>query len=102
MENQDYNKAEKAEKAVDNTENSLRNAATDAKWKVSDLADKARDYINEKRNNDEEANHEDWLDRVKANAADTWEDIKDGANEAWEKTKDAAEDVKAEWNKKTN
>jgi ElaB/YqjD/DUF883 family membrane-anchored ribosome-binding protein len=92
MENQDYNK----------TENSLRNAATDAKWKISDLADKARDYINEKRNNDEEANQEGWLDRVKANAADTWEDIKDGANDAWEKTKDAAEDVKAEWNKKTN
>jgi len=46
MENQDYNKAEKA---VDNTENSLRNAATDAKWKISDLADKARDYINEKK-----------------------------------------------------
>ncbi|WP_209391421.1 hypothetical protein [Chryseobacterium sp. RR2-3-20] len=99
MNNQDYNKAEKA---VANTENTLRNAATDAKWKISDLADRARDYINEKRNNDEEASHEDWLDRVKANVSDTWEDIKDGANEAWEKTKDAAEDVKAEWNKKIN
>jgi len=99
MDNQDYNKAEKA---VDNTEDALRNTASDAKWKISDLADKARDYIKEKRANDQEATQEDWLDRVKANASETWEDIKDGANDAWEKTKDAAEDVKAEWNKKTN
>jgi ArsR family metal-binding transcriptional regulator len=46
--------------------------------------------------------NEDWLDRVKNNASDAWENVKDKANEAWEKTKDAAEDVKAEWNKKTN
>jgi hypothetical protein len=66
------------------------------------LADRAKDYINEKRANDEEAQHEDWLDRVKNNVSDAWDDIKDKANDAWEKTKDAAEDVKAEWNKKTN
>ena len=84
MDNQDYNKAERA---VDNTEDTLRNTANEAKWKVSDLADKARDYINEKRNNDQEATQEDWLERVKANASDTWEDIKDGASEAWEKNK---------------
>ncbi|OCA75656.1 hypothetical protein BBI00_04125 [Chryseobacterium arthrosphaerae] len=69
---------------------------------MNELADKAKDYIKEKRNNDEEANQEDWFDRVKANVSDAWEDIKDKADEAWEKTKDAAEDVKAEWNKKTN
>ncbi|KYH08293.1 hypothetical protein BBI01_10020 [Chryseobacterium artocarpi] len=69
---------------------------------MNELADKAKDYINEKRNNDQEASQEDWLDRVKANVSDAWEDIKDKADEAWEKTKDAAEDVKAEWNKKTN
>ena len=66
------------------------------------MADRAKDYINEKRNSDEEAKQEDWLDRVKNNFADAWDDVKDKANDAWEKTKDAAEDVKAEWNKKTN
>ncbi|RMZ60247.1 hypothetical protein D1632_10000 [Chryseobacterium nematophagum] len=69
---------------------------------MNDLADKARDYINERKEKDQEAKREDWFDKVKANAAETWEDIKDKANDAWEKTKDAAEDVKAEWNKKTN
>lgn len=44
MNNSDYNKAEKA---VNETENSLKNAASDAKWKIGDLAGKARDYINE-------------------------------------------------------
>jgi len=99
MNNSDYNKAEKA---VNETENTLKNAAADAKWKISDLADKARDYINEKRSNDEEATQEDWMERVKSNISDAWDDIKDKADEAWEKTKDAAEDVKAEWRKKTN
>ncbi|STC99684.1 hypothetical protein [Chryseobacterium carnipullorum] len=69
---------------------------------IEDLADKAKDYINEKRDNDQEASQEDWFDKVKNNASDAWDDIKDKANDAWEKTKDAAEDVKAEWNKKTN
>jgi len=99
MNNSEYNKAENA---VDNTKDSLKGAANDAKWKVEDLADRAKEYINEKRNNDEEARQEDWLDRAKNNFSDTWEDVKDKANDAWEKTKDAAEDVKAEWNKKTN
>ncbi len=99
MNNSDYNKAENA---VNNTEESLKSTATDAKWKVEELADRAKDYINEKRNNDQEAQQEDWFDRVKNNASDAWDTIKDKANDAWEKTKDASEDVKAEWNKKTN
>ncbi|WP_082474668.1 hypothetical protein [Chryseobacterium sp. Leaf201] len=99
MNNSDYNKAENA---VNNTEESLKSTATDAKWKVEELADRAKDYINEKRNNDQEAQQEDWFDRVKNNASDAWDNIKDKANDAWEKTKDASEDVKAEWNKKTN
>ncbi|KQS93304.1 hypothetical protein ASG21_07840 [Chryseobacterium sp. Leaf394] len=80
----------------------MKNTADNAKWKVEDLADRAKDYINERRNNDEEATSEGWLERAKEKAGDTWEDIKQGASDAWEKTKDAAEDVKAEWNKKTN
>lgn len=88
MENQDYNKAE--------------NAVDNAKWKVDDLASRAKDYINETRDNDEEATHEGWLHRAKNNLSDAWEDTKDAANDAWESTKDASEDVKAEVRKATN
>ena len=82
--------------------NDAERAINETKWTVNDYADRAKDYINEKRNNDEEAQQEDWMDRVKNNFSDAWDDVKDKANDAWEKTKDAAEDVKAEWNKKTN
>ena len=99
MDNQDYNKAERA---VDNMEDSVRNTANNTKWKAEDLADRAKDYISEKRDNDPEATKEGWFDRVKENISDAWEDIKDGANDAWEKTKDASEDAKAEWRKRTN
>ena len=88
MDNQDYNKAE--------------NAVNQAKWKAEELAEKAKDYINEKRENDEEATHEGWLERAKNNISEAWEDTKDAASNAWENTKDAAEDVKAEIRKKTN
>lgn len=88
MDNQDYNKAE--------------NTVNQAKWKAEDLAEKAKDYINEKRENDEEATHEGWLERAKNNISEAWEDTKDAASNAWENTKDAAEDVKAEIRKKTN
>jgi uncharacterized protein YjbJ (UPF0337 family) len=88
MDNQDYNKAE--------------NAVDQAKWKFEDLTEKAKDYINETRANDEEATHEGWLDRVKNNISDAWEDTKDAASDAWEKTKDLSEDAKAEIRKKTN
>ena len=88
MDNQDYNKAE--------------NAVDKAKWKAENLADRAKDYINERRNNDEEATAEGWMERAKHNLSDAWEDTKDAVSDAWENTKDAAEDVKAEIRKKTN
>ena len=88
MDNQDYNKAE--------------NAVDKAKWKAEHLADRAKDYINERRNNDKEATAEGWMERAKHNIADAWDDTKDAVSDAWENTKDAAEDVKAEIRKKTN
>lgn len=88
MENQDYNKAE--------------NAVDNAKWKAEDLADRAKDYINERRAQDEEATAEGWMERAKNNIADAWDDTKDAVSNAWENTKDASEDVKAEIRKKTN
>lgn len=88
MDNQDYNKAE--------------NAVDKAKWKAENLAERAKDYINERRNNDEEATSEGWMERAKHNLSDAWEDTKDAVSDAWENTKDAAEDVKAEIRKKTN
>ncbi|MFC6268790.1 hypothetical protein [Frigoriflavimonas asaccharolytica] len=88
MDNQDYNKAE--------------NAVDKVKWKAEDLADRAKAYINEKRDNDEEATHEGWLERAKDNVADAWEDTKDAVSNAWEGTKDAAVDAEAEVKKATN
>ena len=88
MDNQDYNKAE--------------NAVDKAKWKAEDLADRAKDYINEKRDSDEEATHEGWLERAKHNIADAWDDTKDAVSGAWEKTKDGAVDAEAEVKKATN
>ena len=88
MDNQDYNKAE--------------NAVDQAKWKAENLADRAKDYINEVRAKDEEATEEGWMERAKNNIADAWDDTKDAVSYAWENTKDAAEDVKAEIRKKTN
>jgi hypothetical protein len=39
MNNSEYNKAENA---VNNVENSLKNAADKAKWKINELADRAK------------------------------------------------------------
>ncbi|MBW8362202.1 MAG: hypothetical protein K0M56_08470 [Kaistella sp.] len=99
MDSKNYNDAERA---VDKT-----------KWTVDNYADRAKDYIREQKANDSEATAEGWMERAKENVADAWEDTKDAVSHAWEKTKDwsddawdstkdAGEDVKAEWNKKTN
>ena len=99
MENHDYNKAENA---VDNAKDGVKDAANTTKWKVEDYAQRAKDYINEERNNDREATHEGWLDRAKNNVSDAWESTKDAANDAWEKTKDLSVDAEAEVKKATN
>lgn len=91
-----------AERAIDKT-----------KWTVNDYADRAKDYVREHRDRNETPTSEGWMERAKDNVADAWEDTKDAVSDAWEKTKDwsddawdstkdAGEDVKAEWNKKTN
>ncbi|UOE41046.1 hypothetical protein MTP09_14270 [Chryseobacterium suipulveris] len=99
MDTQDYNKAE--------------NAVDKAKWTINDYADRAKDYIREQREKNEEPTHEGWMERARNNISDAWEDTKDAvsnawettkdlADDAWEKTKDAAEDAKAEVRKATN
>ncbi len=99
MDTQDYNKAE--------------NAVEKARWTINEYAEKAKAYIREKRDNNEEPTREGWIERAKNNAADAWENTqdaisdawdkaKDYADGAWEKTKDAAEDVKSEFRKSTN
>ena len=99
MSNEEFNKAE--------------NAVNKVKWTVNDYAEKAKEYIREQRDKNEDATQEGWLDRVKNNVSDAWEDTKDAASNAWEstkdwaddawdKTKDAAEDVKSEIRKSTN
>lgn len=79
MDNQDYNKAERA---VDN-----------AKWKANEYADRAKDYIRDQRKNNLEPTAEGWLERAKDNVSDAWEDTKDAVSDAWEKTKDWTEDA---------
>lgn len=97
----------------DQTFNKAENAVDNAQWKANEYADKAKAYIREQREKNEEPTQEGWLERAKANVADAWEDTKDAASEAWEntkswadetweKTKDAAEDAKAEVRKATN
>ena len=99
MNNQEYNKAENL---VDKTENSLRDGAQNIKEKTSEWADKARDYINRQRANDQEATQEGWFESLKNEVADGWESVKDHANDAWEKAKDLAVDAEAEIKKRTN
>lgn len=99
MNNKDYNKAENA---IDNIKNGIKDTANKTKWKVEEYADKAKAYINEERSNDREATKEGWLDRAKDNVSDAWENTKDAAHDAWEKTKDLSEDAKAEVKKATN
>ena len=93
--------------------NKVENAVNEVQWKVHNYADRARDYIQQQRNENKEPTEEGWLNEVKNNVADAWEDTKDAAsnvwaesktwaNDTWEKTKDAAEDVKAEIKKATN
>ncbi|MBW8358222.1 MAG: hypothetical protein K0M63_00295 [Weeksellaceae bacterium] len=79
MDNQDYNKAE--------------NALDKAKWTANDYADRAKDYIREQRNNNEEPTAEGWMERAKHNISDAWEDTKDAVSDAWEKTKDWTDDA---------
>lgn len=99
MENKKYDQAE--------------NAVNKMQWKANEYADRAKDYIREQREKNQEATQEGWMNRVKENVSDAWENTKDAANEAWEntkdwadktweKTKDAAEDVKSEVRKATN
>lgn len=88
MDRQDYNKAE--------------NKVDDVKWTVNDYADRAKDYIREQKEKNEEPTSEGWLERAKNNISDAWEDTKDAASDAWEKTKDSAEDAKSEVRKATN
>lgn len=110
MDRQDYNKAE--------------NAVDKAKWTVNDYADRAKDYIREQKEKNENPTAEGWMERAKENVSDAWDTTKDAVSDAWEKTKDwsedawentkyaadnvadaakdTAEDAKAEWNKSTN
>ncbi len=103
MDRQDYNKAE--------------SAVNEAKWTINEYADRAKDYIREQKEKNTEPTEEGWMERAKANVSDAWEDTKDAVSDAWNKTKDwadenwektkdaakdAGEDVKAEFNKRTN
>ncbi len=88
MDRQDYNDAERT---VDN-----------AKWKVNDYAERAKDYIRDERRKNTEPTAEGWMERAKDNVSDAWEDTKDAVSDAWEKTKDWSEDAKAEVRKATN
>lgn len=88
MENQDYNKAENA---VDRTQNRL-----------NDYAEQVKSYIREQKANNQEPTQEGWYENLKSNINEAWDDVKDTASEAWEKTKDFAVDVEAEIKKKTN
>ncbi len=99
MDRQDYNDAE--------------HTVNKAKWTVNDYADRAKDYIRDKKRKNATPTHEGWMERAKENIGDAWEDTKDAvssawektkdmADEAWEDTKDAAEDGKAEIRKATN
>ncbi|WP_434979265.1 hypothetical protein [Daejeonia sp. YH14] len=99
MDKENFNKAENA---VDKTENALREGAQNVKNKVSDLADKARDYIREQKSKNETPTREGWFATLKDDLKDGWDDMKDTASDAWESFKDWGEDAKAEIRKKTN
>ncbi len=99
MDNQDYNRAE--------------NAVDKVKWTVQDYAERAKDYIREQRDRNQEPTADGWMERAKDNVSDAWEDTKDAVSDAWEKTKnwaddawdatkDAAHDAKNEIDKATN
>lgn len=51
MDNQDLNKAE--------------NVVNKAQWKINEVADKAKEYIREQRDKNEEPTAEGWLERAK-------------------------------------
>ncbi|WP_417428900.1 hypothetical protein [Halpernia sp.] len=62
MNNSDY---KKADNTVDNVKNNLKDATENVNSHLDNMAEKAKAYIREQRDKDEEATKEGWLDQVK-------------------------------------
>lgn len=82
--------------------NDAEKAVNDVKWGVNDMAERAKEYIREQRDRNEEPTQEGWLNRAKENIKEGWEDTKDAASDAWEKLKDWTVDAEGEVKKATN